>query len=333
MIGLMYALVAGTFIVYVVLDGFDFGAGALHLFVARGDAERREVLGAIGPVWNANEVWLIAGGGMLFFAFPQAYAAGFSGFYLPLTVVLWLLVIRGLSIELRSHLADPLWQAFWDAGLGFSSASMALVLGASLGNVLRGVPIGASGSFMAPWFTNFRVRGEAGVLDWYTVLLGAFALIALCAHGASYLCWQTSGVVRERAARSSRALWIAVAAGGLVCIVATRVVRPSLYGALLARPWSWIFVLIAAAGLAAAISWRDRRGFAGSCAFLAATLAATAAGLFPVLLPSTIDPRYDVIAYTAAPGAHGLRVGLGWWMIGIPLAAAYTVYLYRSLRR
>jgi len=331
-IALWYALVAATLTVYVVLDGFDFGAGALHLFVARNDAERREVLGAIGPVWDANEVWLIAGGGMLFFAFPQAYAAGFSGFYLPLTVVLWLLLIRGLSIELRSHLDDPLWHAFWDAGLFFSSASMAVVLGASLGNVLRGVPIDASGSFMAPWFTNFRVRGEAGVLDWYTLLLGLFSLIALSAHGASYLCWQTEGMVRERAVRAARALWIAVAAGGLACIVATWRVRPSLYVALLSRPWSWPLASIALAGLAGALLLRDRRGFIASSAFLAATLGATAAGLFPVLLPSTIDPRFDVIAYTAAPGAHGLRVGLGWWMIGIPLAAAYTVVLYRRLR-
>src|SRR5262249_6847028 len=146
----------------------------------------------------ANEVWLIAGGGMLFFAFPQAYAAGFSGFYLPLMVVLWLLVIRGLSIELRSHLEDPLWHAFWDAGLSFSSAAMAVVLGVSLGNVLRGVPIDASGSFMAPWFTDFRVRGEAGVLDWYTLTLGAFSLVALSAHGASYLSWRTEGIVQER---------------------------------------------------------------------------------------------------------------------------------------
>ena len=332
MIALFYALVAATLIVYVVLDGFDFGAGALHLIVARTDEERRQVIGAIGPVWDANEVWLIAGAGLLFFAFPQAYAAGFSGFYLPLMLVLWLLVIRGLSIELRSHLEDGLWRTFWDGALAFSSASMAVVLGAALGNVLRGVPLDAEGSFMAPWFTNFRVHGEAGVLDWYTLLLGVFSLAALSAHGASYLCWRTEGVVRERSIRAARALWIAVAAGGLLCIAATSLVRPSLYTALLSRPWSWPMALLALVGLAGALRLHDRRGFLASAAFLAGTLGATAAGLFPVLLPSTIDARYDVIAYTAAPGAHGLRVGLGWWAIGIPLAAAYTVYLYRNLR-
>src|SRR5438270_878586 len=178
-IGLWYTLVAATFVVYVVLDGFDFGAGALHLFVARTDEERRQVIGAIGPVWDANEVWLIAGSGMLFFAFPQAYAAGFSGFYLPLMLVLWLLVFRGLSIELLLHLEDGLWRTFWVGALAFSSASMAVVLGAALGNVLRGVPLDAEGSFMAPWFTHFRVRGQAGVIDWYTLLPGGFSLPAL----------------------------------------------------------------------------------------------------------------------------------------------------------
>lgn len=333
MIALWYALVAGTLTAYVVLDGFDFGAGVLHLFVARGDAERRQVLDAIGPVWNANEVWLIAGGGMLFFAFPEAYAVGFAGFYLPLMATLWLLFIRGLSIEFRSHLEDGLWRAFWDAGFFGSSGALAVVLGAALGNVLRGVPIDASGSFMAPWFTNFRVRGQAGVLDWYTLLLGAFALVALCAHGASYLCWRTEGVVRERAVRFARVLWMAVAGGGIVCIAATHAVRPSLYTALVTRPWAWPLALIAAAGLFGAMLLRDLRGFLASCAFLAGTLGATAAGLFPVLLPSTIDPRYDLVAFAAAPGEHGLRVGLGWWGIGIPLAAFYMVYLYRSLRR
>src|SRR6266699_7186943 len=112
-----FALVALMLTVYVVLDGFDFGAGILHLLVAKTDEERRTVLGAIGPVWDGNEVWLVASGGVLFFAFPQAYAAGFSGFYLPLMLVLWLLVIRGLSIELRSHLEDGLWRTFWDGAL------------------------------------------------------------------------------------------------------------------------------------------------------------------------------------------------------------------------
>jgi cytochrome d ubiquinol oxidase subunit II len=332
MTGLWYALVALMFVVYAVLDGFDFGAGALHLFVARTDRERREVLAAIGPVWDANEVWLIAGGTTLFFAFPQAYAAGFSGFYLPLMLVLWLLVLRGISVELRSHLKDALWRQLWDAVFCGSSAAMALVLGAALGNVLRGVPLDASGTFMAPWFTNFRVHGLAGVLDWYTLLLGVFALVALSLHGALFLAYRNSGAVQERAVRWSRVLWIAMAALGLLAIVSTELVRPEIYRQLLARPWAWPLALLALAGFIGAQVLRDLPAFLASCAFLAGTLLATAAGMFPLLLPSTLDAAYAITASSAAAGEDGQSIALGWWGVGMPLAAAYTTYLYRTLR-
>src|SRR5277367_4304064 len=123
---------------YVVLDGFDLGAGIVHLFVARTDSERRQVLGSIGPVWDGNEVWLLAGGGTLYFAFPALYSAAFSGFYLALMMVLWLLILRGISIELRNHIEGPLWQPFWDLVFGVSSTLLALLLGVALGNVVRG---------------------------------------------------------------------------------------------------------------------------------------------------------------------------------------------------
>src|SRR6185369_1895554 len=126
-----FTIVSLMIATYVVLDGFDFGAGILHLFVAKTDTERRTVLAAIGPVWDGNEVWLLAGGGILVFAFPRAYSAGFSGFYLPLMMVLWLLVIRGSSIEFRSHQPSPLWRSFWDGAFTFASALLAIFLGAA----------------------------------------------------------------------------------------------------------------------------------------------------------------------------------------------------------
>src|SRR3954469_20481015 len=140
-----FVIVSLMMATYVVLDGFDFGAGILHLFVAKTDLERRTVLAAIGPLWDGNEVWLLAGGGVLFFAFPRAYAAGFSGFYLPLMMVLWLLILRGVSIEFRSMEESPLWRSFWDGVFFLSSSLMAIVLGAALGNVIRGVPLDATG--------------------------------------------------------------------------------------------------------------------------------------------------------------------------------------------
>src|SRR5215471_18556410 len=166
-----FCLVAIMIAGYVVLDGFDLGAGIVHLFVARGDAERRQVLRSIGPVWDGNEVWLLAGGGTLFFAFPALYAASFSGFYLPLMVVLWLLILRGISIEFRNHITSPVWHPLWDTVFCFASALLAMFFGAALGNVVRGVPLDASGYFFLPLWTDFSVGQSVGVLDWYTVLI------------------------------------------------------------------------------------------------------------------------------------------------------------------
>ncbi len=162
-------LVAIMIATYVLLDGFDLGAGAIHLFVAKTDEERRQVLASIGPVWDGNEVWLIAAAGTLYFAFPALYASAFSGFYLPLMIVLWLLILRGASIEFRNHIKSAVWDPLWDFLFCASSLLLAVFFGAALGNVVRGVPLDASGYFFEPLWTNFvfpllAVAGIAGVL-------------------------------------------------------------------------------------------------------------------------------------------------------------------------
>src|SRR5258705_8581402 len=151
---LWFCLVALMLAGYVILDGFDLGAGAVHFLVGKNREERRAVLGTIGPVWDGNEVWLIAAGGTLYFAFPVLYATAFSGFYLPLMIVLWLLILRGLSIELRNHIQNPIWGPFWDVVLAGSSSLLAVVFGAALGNVARGVPIDENGPFFEALWTD-----------------------------------------------------------------------------------------------------------------------------------------------------------------------------------
>src|ERR1700722_5492090 len=178
-----FMLVAVMIAVYVVLDGFDLGAGIIHLLVARTDSERRLVLRSIGPFWDGNEVWLLAGGGTLYFAFPALYASAFSGFYLALMIVLWLLILRGISIEFRTHVDSTLWRPFWDFLFGASSTLLALLFGVALGNVVRGVPLDASGYFFLPLWTDFQPGGNAGVIDWYTLLIGLASLSALALHG------------------------------------------------------------------------------------------------------------------------------------------------------
>jgi cytochrome d ubiquinol oxidase subunit II len=331
-----FVIVAGMMAAYVVLDGFDFGAGILHGFVARTDEERRTVIASIGPVWDGNEVWLIASGGILFFSFPRAYAAGFSGFYLPMIMVLWLLILRGLSIEFRSKEENPLWRSFWDGTFIFSSTLMAIVLGAALGNVIRGVSLGADGFFANPLFTTFGLGPYPGVLDWYTVLVGLFALATLAGHGALYLIWKTAGPVHDRSRALYPKLWAAALVVGILATAATAMVRPLLYANLLHRPAFWTVALLVPAGFAYALlshrAGRELHAFLASCAFIVSLLGATAAGLYPNMLISTLDPAYNLTVHNASTTDLGMRYGLTVWIPAILLAVGYFAYLFRSFR-
>jgi cytochrome d ubiquinol oxidase subunit II len=333
---LWFWLVSVMVAVYVVMDGFDFGAGVLHLFVARSDSERRQVLAAIGPLWDGNEVWLLAAGGAMFLAFPRLLATGFSGFYLAMFMVVWSLILRGIAIEFRSHVQDGLWRAFWDAVFALASTLLPVLLGAALGNVVRGVPLDAAGYFQIPLFTHFRPDNPVGVLDWYTVLLGVLALVALAGHGALFLAWRTDGPVHQRCLRVAPVLWLAVVGLGLVATWATEEVQPALYGNLARAPLAWVATLLFLGGLGAVFAGLGRRrplaAFLGSCVFLAGLLAATAALVWPVMLPSSLDPAASLTAYNASAGAASLRAGLRWWLVGAPLAVAYFALLFRIHR-
>ena len=196
---LWFCLVAIMIAGYAVLDGFDLGAGIVHLFVARSDAERRSVLASVGPVWDGNEVWLVAGGGVLFFAFPPVYASGFQGFYLPLIIVLWLLILRGIAIEFRNKVSSLVWSPFWDVVFAGASAMLAIFFGAAIGNVVRGVPLDRSGFFFLPLWANLRLMPAAGILDWFTIIVALGSLAALTVHGALWVAMKTAGAVAARA--------------------------------------------------------------------------------------------------------------------------------------
>jgi cytochrome d ubiquinol oxidase subunit II len=330
---LWFALVALMIAMYVVLDGFDIGAGIIHLRIARTNAERRAVIASIGPVWAGNEVWLIAGGGVLYFAFPALYASSFAGFYLPLMIVLWLLILRGTSVEFRSHVAAPLWAAFWDVIFCLSSILLAVFFGAALGNVVRGVPLDASGKFFEPLWTNFLPGANAGILDWYTVLVGIAALAALTMHGGLWVALKTSGELSARASRLSAVFWWLVALLTVAITIASFQLQPQLALGLRARPWGFIFPLFAVAGLLGVISF-ERRGdelkaFLSSCAYILGMLTSAACGLYPYVLPAATNSAYGLTVYSARGPEHGLRVGLIWWIFGMVLATGYFVFTYR----
>ena len=329
---LWFWLVSVMIAIYVVMDGFDFGAGILHLFVAKTNEERREVLGAIGPLWDGNEVWLLAGGGAMFLAFPKVLASGFSGFYMAMFLVLWVLLLRGISIEFRSHVQDSMWRSFWDGTFALSSLLMPVLLGAALGNVLRGVPVDANGEFNIPLFTHLGTANPVGILDWYTVLIGVFALVTVAAHGAVFLAWKTAGPVQERSLKAARPLWATVLVLWVIATLATRAVNPALFEAFPKAPLAWLFFGVYVGGLGMVFLGLFRKqhllAFLGSGAFILGILATSAACVFPVMLRSTLNGDWNLTAYNASVAEHGLRVGLGWWFIGFPVAIAYFAYLF-----
>ncbi len=334
---LWFAIAAGMLAAYVVLDGFDFGAGALHLTVAKNDTERRQVLAAIGPFWDGNEVWLLAAGGVLFLAFPKVLAAGLSGFYLAIFLLLWVLILRGVAIELRSHVGDPMWRSLWDAAFAVASALAPMLLGAALGNVLRGVPLDREGWFALPLFDSFAPSGALGVLDWYTVLVGVIALVAILHHGALFLVWKTDCAVRRRSLLWAARLFPATVVLWVAATAATASVAPNVFVGFESKPLVWLASLFLVGGLVASFAGRrlghDLAAFLGSSAFLLGTLAAIAASVYPTWLPSPVDPALSLTAMNAASSPESLRAGLYWWPVGLLLALVYLAtlcYLHRG---
>jgi cytochrome bd ubiquinol oxidase subunit II len=331
-----FILIALMLTAYVVLDGFDLGAGIINFVVGRSAEDRRLILKTIGPVWDGNEVWLLASGGALYFAFPMLYASSFSGFYLPLMMVLWLLMLRGIGIELRSHVSDPLWWSFFDFVFSVGSFLLAVFLGAAIGNVIRGVPLDADGYFFEPLWTNFRIGTNPGILDWYTVLTGLLSLFALGLHGAYYVAMKTDGDVALRSRRFASFAWIGVVVLTGASLLATISVRPQILGNFQRHPLGWIIPVMVCVALIAMRFFqkkaRDFEAFLSSTTYLVAMLGGAAFAMYPYLLPATTDPGYSLTVFNSHTGYYSMTVGLVWWLIGIALALGYFVFLYRSFR-
>ena len=329
----LLAFMLGT---YVVLGGSDLGVGVLHLFVARSEDERAQVIETIRPVWKPNEVWLVAAGGTMFLAFPKLLATALSGFYLPIMIVLWLIVFRGLGIKLRYQLSDRMWRQFWDVAMAGASLLLLVCLGAALGNVVRGVPLDVEGVFFEPLWTDFRVGDETGVLDWYTVLVGVIAVVALAHHGALWLNARAEGSVQARAQHYAGILWIALLPLLVLVDTTTFVVSPHLTDHLSARPWGLVFPITALAALAGTMIYRRKdhaiRAFVISCVALYAMIATAAIGCFPYVLPARV-PELGLSAAAAAAPANGLALGLWWWIPGVLIVAAYYAFIYSCIPR
>jgi len=333
MIAAWYAIVSFMLIVYIALDGRNFGAGMLHRVIARTPEERRQVIAAIGPLWSWHEVWLVGFGGTLVAVFPRLMASAFAGYYLALFLILWGLILRGISLEVGGHINDRLWQGFWDSVFVFSNFLLAILFGAAAGNLARGVPLDAHGNFSMAFFTDFRVRGHVGLLDWYTVSAAVFAAVMLAAHGATYLTLKKEGPVHDRSARWAKCLWAAVAPLFLAISVESWVVRPDLLGHAIYNPFCWLGLLVVIISTSTLISGlsgrREMRAFVGSNFLLVGLLATGGAAIFPVMLYSTLAPENSLTAYAVASNRSALLLASVWWPVGFALATVYFVFISR----
>ena len=333
MVEAWYGVLVFMMTVYIVLDGRNFGAAVLHLFVARTRAERRQVIAAIGPLWSWHEVWLVAFGGVLFLAFPHLYASAFSGYYLALFLILWCLIFRGVSLEVGGHIDDGMWQSFWDVVFAISGFLLSILFGVALGNVIRGVPIDAEGNFPLTFFTNFETKGNVGLLDWYTIPMAIVCLAFLSAHGATYLTLKTEGVVHDRCEVLMRKLWSLIPVLFIAISAATWIVRPALPLAILDNPIVWMAILAVIWGAFTVANGirekEEQKTFIGSSLVIAGLLIAGGAAIFPVVLHSTITEEHSLTIYNSAADPRGLRIAAFWWPFAFVFTCAYFWFIAR----
>ena len=333
MVEIWYAILAFTLIVYVTLDGRNFGAGILHLIVTKTPSERRQVIAAIGPLWSWHEVWLVAFGGVMFVAFPRLLGSAFSGYYLALFLVLWCLILRGISLEVGGHINDRMWQSFWDFVFPVSNVLLGILFGTALGNVVRGVPLKENGEFHMAFFTDFGVRGNVGLLDWYSISMGVACMVVVTAHGATYLTLKTEGPVHDRCEAIARKLWTIIPVLFIAITAQTWDVRPELFGGMIRNPIAWLAILVSLAGALTVFRGLRRRlelrTFVGSCMIVAGLLAAGAAAIFPVILLSTLGPENSLTAYNSSAGQKSLKVAIIWWPFALALSCTYYWFVLR----
>jgi cytochrome bd ubiquinol oxidase subunit II len=320
---------------YTVLDGFDLGVGILFPFVAKTEKERSLALQAIGPVWDGNEVWLVAAGGVLFFAFPKAYASAMSGLYLGIFLILWLIILRALAIELRVQLDNPLWRAFWETVFFAASLGLTFLLGSAFGDLLRGFLLDASGHFFLPLWTKLLPRIPLGILDWFTVLIGVLAVSLLSLHGANFLVWKTDGKLQSRAqSLAFRLVWVS---GFLILagLILTPLIQPQIGVRFLQSPWGFIFPILALlAWTLLFLSLRRKKSelmpLVYSKLLIASLLASAFFAIYPNILISVNNPATSLTVLNTAASQYGLKTGLIWFSIGLILLLAYTGYVYKS---
>ncbi len=321
---LWFLVIGGLFSGYAILDGFDLGAGAWHLFFKK-DQNRRIALNAVGPVWDGNEVWLVIGGGAMFAGFPVLYASMFSAMYIPFMLFLLFLIFRAVSIEFRSKEEMKWWRNFWDVCYSISSAMLAILLGVVMGNVLQGIGIGPGHEFTGHWLE---------FINPYSVLVGITTLALFMMHGAIYLVMKTEGKLYEKLKSLLRNAIIFFIVAYVIVTMFTLIYIPHLSDRFRKSPELFIVPLLAFLSIAniprLATRGKYLMAFIFSSLSVSLLLILVAIELYPVLVISTIDPEYNITIYNAASSEKSLGIMLLITAIGGPLVLLYTFFVYRT---
>jgi cytochrome d ubiquinol oxidase subunit II len=321
-----FVLIGVLFTGYAMLDGFDLGIGALHLFT-REDAERRVLLNSIGPVWDGNEVWLVTGGGALFAAFPSVYATVFSGFYLAFMLLLASLIFRAVAIEFRSKQPMQWWRQMWDVSFSAGSILSSLLIGVALGNLAWGVPIDERGEFAGSFL---------GLLTPYPLLIGVTTVALFMMHGAIYGVMKTEGALHHKLRRWAMNCIIAFVICAVTTTMATLLYVPHIAARVRENPWLFSIVLanmLAIANIPREFHHRrDWLAFLSSCAAMLTLMILFGLNQYPYMVYSQPDPSHSLTIYNAASSAKTLGIMLIIAIIGIPIVLAYTVSIYWIFR-
>lgn len=317
---LWFLLIAFLWTGYFVLEGFDFGVGTLLPAVARNDTERRVTINTIGPVWDGNEVWLLVAGGATFAAFPEWYASLFSGFYLPLLVILVALILRGVAFEYRGKHDSARWRRRWDLCIIFGSAIPALLWGVAFGAILHGVPLDASHEYVGSVFD---------LISGYSLLGGLTTLTVFAYHGATFLALKADGPVRARANAYARRLGPVALAFGGAFLLWTQLDS--------GRGITWITLLLAAgalgAGVVANLKGREGWAFTGTATGIVLTAVTLFVALFPNVLPSSLDPEFSLTITNASSSPYTLKVMTWVAVFFTPIVLGYQAWTYWVFRK
>ncbi|MDB2606860.1 cytochrome d ubiquinol oxidase subunit II [Zobellia sp.] len=335
-----FIAIAVVLTIFFILDGYDFGAGIIHLFFAKTEKDKEVITKSAGLFWDSNEVWLVAAGGMLFMAFPTFYASVFSGFYLPLTIVLWLIIFRAIGLELRGQFKYQMWKDIWDKSFGLSSLLLALFFGIALGNIVRGVNLGGVENgvsayeghyfFLPLWDSSFSPLSKTpGIIDWFTIIIGFIAVVTLAIHGANWVILKTNSSINSNLKSIILKLNIALAALTLFSLVVWKTVSPNSLDNFAHKPYLLIFPIIYLTGLVGLFFIKklkkDIHGFVLSSLLIIGGITSSLASLFPVILPSVNTIHEPLTIFNTSASEYGLSVAFNWGLIGFVLIVVYMI--------